>query len=1174
MRSTLLATLLVVCSLFAMLSPVVMAAPEDEEVPQMRLTTDKAAYHIGDVVNITVRLTSNGRPVDADGPLLMAVLLDYTPGEQPATYERFNISSYVSRGVYTAEFTLEHGNVSSFDPVGDGLQLMGKAAVFIAFATYRDAWDRDISVFGQGFAWVEEGPRIAVSLSDPRPSPGETVTVTVSTFNRTMVDAEDVTVGLVSYDGSATTDLGLLTVTRESLGTYKASYTVPVDLAIATDYRVEAAASFPDYNHSRYLHPLFEQTFTVLFFDVWGQNVTATSSATELAIWVADLQGAPVANARVEGAFNITRPGEPVETIPFSNITSDTGRAGFSFHGISGSAVDVTGLVRHGGLAQRIHAPAVVDSRPPFVEQPGDASDFKMVAYSTSENGPVTDRIHKEGSTYTQKFRAYNSSGALADRRVNWYLTDREGFLDLNYTVIESGFGLTDAKGDMTVSFHIPPKEINAWLMFETNVWNADEKRLQRSEDIHPLLDAGVFPIDDAIGVSIDRVTKADPIALRAHATIGRNSIVGYNMGEADRTGGVSRWGPMNLLGPGSGDMHISVMSKVAVDTYGVDLRLPSFVPEDQDYAFMVLMVDIDSFKITMNYAIVGYNESTTKGVEIQVSDRPDFTLAGASGEVVLTIENTGLGTDMYSVSVSSDQANWVELPPGGVTIAPSGHDQYRLTVHVPADADEATYYFNVTVTSKDPTANATIEVPFIVEYNAVSVTADPTSATALRGDQVVVDFTVENLGQGADTFALELSGDAADWTTLERGTVEVDQGALAHARASIVIGPGATERDYTLVLTAISHDGITAANATFTLEVLVDGVTVAPEGASSVEAFRGDPIELKAVVTNTGMGADTFTLVNVGDFDNTEDWRVTAPATVTLGEGLSAVIGINLTVPTDAREGDYMLTFKAVSQDGRTNATTTFAIHVWVSGVDLVAKPASSTGHRGEQVTFRLNITNSGQNRDVFALTAVAAPWAALVTFGSQSIAVEEGKSIEVDVTVGLLSTLDAGDYNLTVMATSEDGITGATATFVVHVVVKGVTVTVSSDAVKVTRGKKAEVTLTIKNTGQGSDTYNILLSGTGVRYARADPTVLTLAQGATGTVKVFFEPPKNGTTGTSTLNITVLSSDTYFSGKSQVMLTVEKAKESPGFEAAAMLLGTATMAVLLAASRRRRDG
>ena len=48
--------------------------------------------------------------------------------------------------------------------------------------------------------------------------------------------------------------------------------------------------------------------------------------------------------------------------------------------------------------------------------------------------------------------------------------------------------------------------------------------------------------------------------------------------------------------------------------------------------------------------------------------------------------------------------------------IAPGGRGQLRFSVHVPADADEATYYFNVTVHSKDPTVNATVEVPFMQE--------------------------------------------------------------------------------------------------------------------------------------------------------------------------------------------------------------------------------------------------------------------------------------------------------------------------------------------------------------------------------------------------------------------------------------------------------------------------
>jgi len=1167
MRSTLLAYLLVVCSLFAALAPVVMAAPEDEEIPQVRIMTDKVAYLIGDTVNATVHVTANGRAVDPDFPFLMAIFLNYTPGQQPTDFKLLTVER-VAKGEFTTNFTVKTEYLTIFDPVGEGLQIMGKAVVFIAFTNYND-----VQAFAQGFAWVEEGPRIAVSISDPLPSPGETVTVSVTTFNRTMVDVQDVTVGLASYDGAATTDLGQLTVTRESLGTYKASYTVPVDLAIATEYRVKAGASFPDYNHSRYMHPLFEQTFTVRFFDIWGQNVTATPLATELAIWVADLQGAPIASARVEATFNITKPGLAVETITQANVTSAAGRAGFAFHGVPGSAVDVTGTVRQGGFVQRIHASAILDTRPPFVEQPSDAGNFKMVAYSTSENVPIAEMVHKEGSSFTQKFRAFNSSGPIANKRVNWYLADRAGFLDLNYTVIESGFGVTDNDGDMTVTIHMPPKEVNAWLIFEANAWDPQDKRILRTEDIHPLMDAGVFPVDDAIQVTVNRVTKTDPIELRAHVIIGRNSIVGYNMGEADRTDGLSRWGPIVMLGPDSGDMHISAMAKVAVDTYGLDLRLPAFVPEDQDYAFMVLSIDIDSFKIAVNYVIVGYNESTNKGLDVQVSDRPDFLLAGTAGEVVLTIDNTGQGTDTYTVSVSSAQANWVELPQGGTTIAPGGRGQSSFSVHVPADADEATYYFNVTVSSKDPAINATVEVPLSIEHNGATVSVSPTQATALRGDRVAIDVIVENTGQGVDTYVLELSGDAAGWATLEMPTVEVDEGASAHVNVTILVGPGAVERDYHLEVIATSHDGITAANATFTLEVLVDGVAVAPEGDASVDASRGETLSFKVRVTNTGIGPDVFSNICIGDFNNTEDWKITYPATVRFEEGQTDVLDIELTVPTTAREGDYMLTFEAVSQDGRTNATTAFAIHVWVSGVDLAAKPASATAHRGEQATFKLNITNTGQNRDVFALTQVAAPWATFVTFSSQSIAVEEGKSVEVDVTVGLLSTLDAGDYNLTVMATSEDGATSATAAFVVHVVVKGLRATVSSDTAKVQQGKRTEVTLTIENTGQGPDTYNILITGAGVRYARAEPTVMTLAQGAKGTVRLIFEVPKNGTTGTSMLNISVLSSDSYFSGKAQVMLTVEKAKKAPGFGATAALLGTATVAVLLAASRRRRN-
>jgi hypothetical protein len=283
MRSHTVAVLMVLLCVLSTMAPAAMAAPEDEEIPMLRMFIDDRLFSVGEQLNYSLELTANGRHVDPDlASLRLAILMNFTFGESGGPGEiQWLTPSRVSRGMFEGNFIIEERHIVSLEPAGEGLPLMGKVVFMMAVAGYTPQGETEaVETTAMGIATVIEGPSIQVTVDDHYPEPGDDVTVTVTTTNGTLVDAFDVKVHLYSYDGEVEADLGELTVIRQSMGNYKASYTIPVDLETATMYNIMAGASFPDYNTSAYLSPLFSTGFMVNFFDIWLQNVSATSSLT------------------------------------------------------------------------------------------------------------------------------------------------------------------------------------------------------------------------------------------------------------------------------------------------------------------------------------------------------------------------------------------------------------------------------------------------------------------------------------------------------------------------------------------------------------------------------------------------------------------------------------------------------------------------------------------------------------------------------------------------------------------------------------------------------------------------------------------------------------------------------------------------------------------------------
>ncbi len=562
-----------------------------------------------------------------------------------------------------------------------------------------------------------------------------------------------------------------------------------------------------------------------------------------------------------------------------------------------------------------------------------------------------------------------------------------------------------------------------------------------------------------------------------------------------------------------------------------------------------------------MNYVMMGYGESSTKGIDVNQPNEPEPIDAGSEGTLEFEVENTGAGTDHYTLEQMTGP-DWLAWENETLSVEPSETGTFTGTVTVPPGINENRYYWNITVTSEtDDTMTENIELWVDVMVNGVDVSIEDDEETAFREETVEFVVGIENTGQGNDTFALTLEGPAAGWATPSHSSITLQEGGTAEIVVQVSIPNDVDEDTYTLTFTATSEDGVTNDSVIMAVHVMVDGVDVEAE-TDLDETWREVTVSLSFDVTNTGQGSDTFTFTVEGD---EPDGAVLSDETLEIAEGETEVVLMEVTPPDDADAGYYDFILVATSANGVTNASAKSTVHLWVTGVHLSAQGDRMTGYRGEQLKFDFDLTNTGQERDVFTLTHEGTEWAEGILFSATPVALDPDEVGVVSATVMLSDTIDQDVYTFIVKATSQDGMSDSYNTLTVTVVVNGVGISVTSESMVITKGKEKELTLTIENTGQGSDTFTILYTGEASNWTTPEKSVVTLAEGLSETVIFTISPSKNVKGDQAFLDITVVSSDPTFNEKVQVQVVLKAPEDEDGGLSTAVIIAIVVIIIVI---------
>jgi uncharacterized membrane protein len=304
---------------------------------------------------------------------------------------------------------------------------------------------------------------------------------------------------------------------------------------------------------------------------------------------------------------------------------------------------------------------------------------------------------------------------------------------------------------------------------------------------------------------------------------------------------------------------------------------------------------------------------------KVTVLRRSDVTVSapsGSSGEPgdVLAydfeVTNLGNGVELFLLEAFIDPG-WSVVGPSEVRVDPSATAVVTYEVTIPANASAASTGL-LTVSARslyDSSAKDTATVGTgVVQVYGVAVTAGATSVTAdpaASGYEVSLAYTVENRGNGPDSFVP--SWDLPDgWAgTVDEPSVALDRGGSAEVRLTVAVGGSTQAGDYRVALSAISMGGPEDTAVTTVTVMRPDLVLVGIEvDRTSVSA--GDVVTVTAEVQNLGDGASPPADIALYVGDEVAPRSVETTGTLAPGAKGHAAFEVSLDSP-----GEVVLTVK-----------------------------------------------------------------------------------------------------------------------------------------------------------------------------------------------------------------------------------------------------------------------
>jgi len=322
--------------------------------------------------------------------------------------------------------------------------------------------------------------------------------------------------------------------------------------------------------------------------------------------------------------------------------------------------------------------------------------------------------------------------------------------------------------------------------------------------------------------------------------------------------------------------------------------------------------------------------------------------------------------------------------------------DTVRLSIFVPPNPYNGSCYIVVTAVPRDePTALPDyVEIyVHITQVAGVNVSTDaPTLQEGAPTDELTYTFSIENTGNGGDTYILTPSSEH-NWSTEIVGGVSsviVFPDEIATVSVETTVPPYVAETadvnatnigdedNLTLTVTSSFNRKIyDSSNATTRVKQGFAIELEPEENTSSVDAYQngvaGKPVKYTINVTNLGNGDDTVNLIET--HDSLPGWSVELSSlTIPVTKGTSVELEVTVSAGAAASaEDSFKVQIIGVSMGDATKTDTANVTTVvkQYPGINVtLLSSLQESGVPGDTIVFLFQVTNTGNGNDTMNFT------------------------------------------------------------------------------------------------------------------------------------------------------------------------------------------------------------
>jgi len=475
------------------------------------------------------------------------------------------------------------------------------------------------------------------------------------------------------------------------------------------------------------------------------------------------------------------------------------------------------------------------------------------------------------------------------------------------------------------------------------------------------------------------------------------------------------------------------------------------------------------------------------RGVEVSISPSENEAEPCNWLEYTVTVRNTG-NVDGYFDLSWTDTEGWgdnIWLEDNMLWVGRcDGENSTTLHVHIPWCVEGSTWdNITVTATSQDntnvkgsDTCRAHVDI-----VRGVDISISPSEDSGEPGATLTYTITVKNMGNVGDTFDLTLSDNAGwgDNIWLEDNSLWVDRCYGENTTTLYVYVPhgveGCTNDNITVTATSQSDNTVSDNDSCIAHVAIVRGVEVSilPEENSAEPCTT---LKYTVTVTNTGNVDNTFDLTVI---DN-ENWSPTlddSSLSIPFGESQTTTISVHIPENAIGCTRDN-ITVTATGTGVESSASCIAHVEI-VRGVDVSILPDYQEGLPGETLEYEVTVTNTGNVDDTFDLTVIdSMNWDPTISENSLWVPARGKNTTTLSVKIPEKTFAGKKD-NITVTASGTDVENSASAIANTGVV-RGVDVEISPTYQENLPGENLIYIVTVTNTGNVGDNYDLSVSQT----------------------------------------------------------------------------------------------